>query len=442
MAKRPDAPRRRLLADISPLRESAAFRRLWLGSTTSAIGSALTTFAVPLQVYYLTRSPFDVGLIGVVELAPTLAFGLFGGSAADTRDRRKLVLFTTLGSAAVSAGLAAQALFGLHLVVIVYALAAAQSVLGAVGGPARRTFIPSLLPPDQVSSGLALNRLSFQVTLIAGPALGGVIAAVPALGLRGCYLADAVSFAASFYAVAGLPAMPRLAQSQPAVTLKAVAEGVRFIFGSQPIAGAFLADLSATVFGLPVALFPAINAERFGGDPRTLGLFTTAIGLGGLLSAALSGPLVGLAHQGRAMLVSVALWGAAFAGFAVLPGLWPTLAMLFVAGAADTVTVVLRGTIVQLATPEGLRGRVSAAEYVVGMSGGQLGGLEAGAVGSLVSPAASALSGGLLTVVGALVIGLALPGFWSYRLRERPARAELGEGELLPATGAGADDGH
>ena len=126
--------------------------------------------------------------------------------------------------------------------------------------------------------------------------------------------------------------------------------------------GAFLADLNATVFGLPIALFPAINAERYGGDPRTLGLFTSAIGVGGLVSAALSGPVGRIAAQGRAMLCAVAIWGAAFAGFAIVSTLWLTLVMLAIAGAADTFTVIFRGTIVQQTTPDEFRGRVTAAE--------------------------------------------------------------------------------
>ena len=195
----------------------------------------------------------------------------------------------------------------------------------------------------------------------------------------------------------------------------AVAEGIAFIRRSQVIAGAFLADLNATVFGLPVALFPAINAERFGGDPRTLGLFTTAIGVGGLASAALSGPVGRVSRQGRAMLAAVAVWGAAFAGFAVAPGLWLTLGLLAVAGAADTFTVVFRGAIVTALSPVQLRGRVMAADYVIGAGGGQLGNLEAGALGSLTSPTVSALAGGLATIAGAIVIALALPAFTRYR---------------------------
>jgi len=220
---------------------------------------------------------------------------------------------------------------------------------------------------------------------------------------------------------------------------RAVAEGIGFIRRSQVIGGAFLADLAATVFGLPLALFPAINAERFGGNPRTLGLFATAVGAGGLVSAAFSGRVGHIARQGRAMLVTVAVWGAAFAGFAVAPGLWLTLGMLAVAGAADAYTVVFRGAIVAAATPDRLRGRVMAADYVVGAGGGQLGSLEAGVVASLTSPVISALAGGLATIAAALVIGLTLPAFARYRRPEAGQRAGPAEGppERPAARGTG-----
>jgi MFS family permease len=418
----------RLLADIGPLRESPAFRRLWAGTTLSSVGGAMTSFAVILQVYNLTRSPFAVGAVGVAEMVPTLAVGLLGGSVADAADRRKLVLVTSSCMAAVSAAFAAQAVAGLRLVWLLYALVAVQSALGAVDRPARSTFIPRLLPASQLPAGLALNRLSFQVMLTVGPALAGLIAAAPHLGLRACYLIDAISFAAALYGVARLPAMrPQGDAVRPGP--RAVAEGISFIRRSQVLAGAFLTDLNATVFGLPMALFPAINAERFGGNPRTLGLFTAAIGLGGLVSAALSGPIRHVSRQGRAMLAATVVWGAAFAGFAVASSLWLTLSLLAVAGAADTFTVVFRGAIVQAVTPDQLRGRILAADYVVGAGGGQLGNLEAGALGSLTSPVISALSGGLVTITGAIVIGLALPAFTRYR-RQPHDPAENG----VPAT--------
>ena len=406
---------KRLLADIGPLRESAAFRRLWVGSTLSSAGSALTYFAVMLQVYDLTRSTLAVGFIGVAQAVPTLAVGLLGGPLTDALDRRKVVLVTSSCLAVVSAALAAQAFAGLGQVWLLYLLVGVQYAVSAVDRPARSTFIPALLPASQVTAGLALDRISFQLMLIVGPALAGIIAAAPHLGLRACYLVDALSYAAALYGVGRLPAL-RPPGGRPRLGPRAVAEGIRFIRHSQVLAGAFLADLAATVFALPVALFPAINAERFGGDPRTLGLFTTAIGVGGLASAVLSGPLGRMSRPGRAMLVAVAVWGAAFAGFAVAPAvLWLTLGLLAVAGAADTFTVVFRVSIVQAVTPDALRGRVLAADYVVGAGGGQLGNLGSGALGSLTSPVISAFTGGLLTLAAVAVLGLALPAFRRYR---------------------------
>jgi len=411
---------RKLLADIRPLRESPAFRRLWAGSTLSAVGGALTMFAVPLQVYDITRSPFAVGAIGVAQLVPTITIGLVGGVVADAVDRRRLVLMASSASAAVSGGLAAQAFAGLHSVALLYALVAASSSLTAISAPARQTFVPSLLPAGQLAAGLALNRLSFQLMLTAGPALAGLIAAAPHLGLPVCYLIDAATFAGSVYGVGRLPAM-RLSAIALRPGPRAVADGVRYIRCSQVLAGAFLADLNATIFGLPVALFPAINAERFGGNPRTLGLFTAAIGVGGLASVVVSGPVGRISRPGRAMLCAVSIWGAAFAGFAVAPALWLTLSLLATAGAADTFTVILRGTIVQSATPDNFRGRVTAADFVVGAGGGQVGNVEAGALGSLTSPTISALVGGLLTIAGVIAIGLALPAVVRYSSVAAPA---------------------
>ncbi len=417
------ADRFRLLADVTPLRESAAFRRLWTGTTLSSVGSALTSFAVILQVYDLTHSTLAVGVIAAAQMVPTLIVGLLGGPVTDATDRRKLVLVTSSGLAAVSAAFAAQAFAGLRLVWLLYALVAVQSSLIAIDRPARNTFVPSLLPGSQLTAGLALNRLSSQIMLTAGPALAGLIAGSSHLGLQACYLLDGLSFTAALYGVARLPVMGPQA-SAPRPGPRAIAEGISFIRRSQVLAGAFVADLNATVFGLPIALFPAINADRFGGNPRTLGLFTAAIGLGGLVGAAFSGPVSHIARQGRAMLCAVAVWGAAFAGFAVAPGLWLTLGLLAVAGAADTFTVVLRGVIVTAVTPDRLRGRVLAADYVVGAGGAELGSLEAGALGSLTSPTVSALAGGLVTIAGAIVIGLMLPAFNRYRRPPDPHPAE------------------
>ncbi|MBV9382494.1 MAG: MFS transporter [Streptosporangiaceae bacterium] len=404
----------KLLTDLGPLRSNPVFRRLWISTTLSQAGGPVTAYAVTLQVWDTTHSTVATGAIGVVTLVPMLLIALPGGSIADTVDRRKLVLLMTACSAVVSGALFLQELAGLGWLWLVYALVATSSAIGAVNAPTRRTLIRSIVTPDQLPAAVALNRVSFQTMLIGGSALAGVVTG--AAGLKGCYLADTVSFVGSLYGVFRMPAVPaapaaRSGRSQLALT----GEGLVYIWRNRVLAGAFFSDMNATFFALPVSLFPAINAARFGGDPRTLGLFTSAIGAGGMVTAVLSRPFAKVTRQGIGMLAAVAVWGLAFAIFAVAPSLWLTLLALGIAGAADSITVMFRGIIVQRVTPPELLGRVNAADYLVGAGGGQLGSLESGLVGAVTSAEVSALAGGLLTVAGALAIVTGIPAFRRYR---------------------------
>jgi hypothetical protein len=414
----PQRPRKSLIADLRPLRESPPFRRLWIGSTVSSLGSAMTGFAVVLQTYDLTHSSFAVGAIGLAQAVPAVVIGLFGGSFADAVDRRRLVLVTSSGLAVVSALFAAQAYAGLRQLWLLFVLAVAAAMLQSVDGPARRTFLPRLVPAGLVPAGVALNQLSFYVSFLVGPLLAGVATATA--GLRVCYLVDALSFGAALYGVARLPTMaPQDGGARPG--LRAVAEGLRFICRQRVLAATLLADIDGMVLGMPVALFPALNAERFGGSPQTLGLLNAALAAGGLLGSALSGPAGRVSRKALAMLVTVAVWGAAIACFGAASLLWLALAMLVVAGAADTTTVIFRGSVVQAATPDRLRGRVSAVDYVAGNAVPRLGNFESGAVAALTTPAVSAVSGGLATMVGALLIRLAFPAVARYGEQAEPA---------------------
>ncbi|MGW4641498.1 MFS transporter [Sphaerisporangium sp. NPDC004334] len=401
----------RLLMDVRPLRSSPAFRRLWAGTLLSAVGGQMTTFAVVLQVYTMTGSAVAVGAVGLASAVPSIVLGLAGGVVIDAVDRRKLVLVTSGCLAVVSALFAVQAFAGFGQVWPLYCLVVLQSALAAVNSPARGTFLARLLPPEQVPAGAALTMFTFHFSGTVGPALAGVIAA--GWGLRTCYLIDALSFAFALYGVARLPAMPpEGGGTRPGP--RAVAEGLRFIGRNRVIGGAFLADMSAMLLGMPYALFPVINAERFGGSAETLGLLTSAVAAGGLAGTALSGWVGRVSRQGRAMLVAGAIWGAAVAGFGLTPTLWPALALLTVAGAADVVSVVFRTSVVQVATPDRYRGRVGAAEYLVGAGCPQLGNFRAGALGSALSPTVSAVGGGLATIVGAGLIALAMPALRRY----------------------------
>ncbi|TCO65920.1 putative MFS family arabinose efflux permease [Actinocrispum wychmicini] len=398
--------------DLRPLGESSAFRRLWLGGLLSVIGSQMTTFAVALQVYTITRSAIAVGGVGLAAGIPAIVFGLIGGSVVDAVDRRKLMLLTSSLLAAVSAAFAWQALAGNGQVWPLYLLIVVQSTIASVNSAALRTFAPRLLPPELLPAGAALNVFAFHGSMIIGPPIAGLIAA--GWGLRGCYLVDLVSFAGALYGIARLPPMrPRGTPTRPG--LRSVLAGLRFIKGSRVITGAFLADVNATALGMPFALFPAVNAEHFGGDPKTLGLLNAAPAIGGVIGSVLSGPMRHVRRQGLAMLVAGGVWGLGVLGFGLAPTLGVAIASLALAGAADAISVVCWSAMVQVLTPDEFRGRVAAAEIVVGAGVPQLGNFRAGAVASLTTPAAGAVIGGVSVIGGAVLIGLFVPALVRYR---------------------------
>jgi predicted MFS family arabinose efflux permease len=396
----------KLLVDVRPLGSSLPFRRLWVGSTLSTVGGQLAVVGVLQQTWELTASPVVVGAIGLAQAVPMIVFGQVGGALADAVDRRRLVLLTTLGQMVGAGLLAAQAFAGLDSVAILLALVALQSAGGALGAPARRTFAARLLPADQVGAGLALINLGFHASMLVGPAIAGVVAA--RWGVGACYAVDTLTFLAALYGVVRLPPLPPDgAAARP--SLSTVAAGWRFIAGRPVLAGAFLTDLIATVLAMPIALFPVVNADRFDGDPQTLGLFLSAIAVGGIVAGLASGAVTRTGRPGLVMLVAAAVWGIALAGFGMAPTPWLALGCLAVAGAADTISVISRGALVQLATPDAYRGRVSAVEDIVGMAGPYLGNFRAGVVAGATTAGFAAVSGGLLCVLGIAAVAASTP---------------------------------
>jgi MFS family permease len=379
------------VVDGRPLR-SPDFRRLWVGTTTSGLGGQVAVVAVLFQVWQQTQSSAWVGAVGVATAVPMIVFGLLGGVLADAVDRRRLVLLATSGGATAAVLLAAQATAGVRSLPLVLGLVGWQTACSALGGSARRTFVARLLPREQVPAGIALNHISFQVAMLVGPAVGGLVLA--RWGVASAYAVDAAALAVSLYGVARLPGLRPLGGTAT-VSLRATWDGWSYLARRPALSGSVASDLAATVLAMPISLFPALNAQRSGGDPRTLGLFLSAIAVGGILASLASG-LLGRAHRpGLVQLVAAGSWGVALAGFGLVDTLAPTLAFLAVAGAADTVAVISRGTVLQLSTPDTYLGRVSSVENVVGIAGPGLGNARAGAVASLTSASTAALSGGV-----------------------------------------------
>jgi MFS family permease len=394
------------LIDVRPLRTSPAFRRLLIGRTVSVLGGFMAVIAVMYQVWAMTHSTVWTGAVGLAQALPMVVFGLFAGSWADRGDRRRIFLVATVGQASCSLLLAVQGFLGHVPVAGVLALLAVHSGFGAVGGPASGVFVRRLLPKEEVAAGLALNQISFQAMMLLGPALGGLVLGWAGVGV--CYLLDALSFAVAFYAAFRLPALPP--EGEPSRTgLHGVVDGLRFLARHRVVRGALITDLAATVLSMPMSLFPLVNAERFGGNPRTLGLFLSAVAVGGVAGSTLSGSITRWGRPGLVMLCGAGTWGVTLALFGLTTDPWAGLALLVLAGAADTTSVISRGTIVQTRTPDVLLGRVTAAEQIVGQAGPNLGNLRGGLVAGWTSGATALVSGGLLCLLAVVFVGSSTP---------------------------------
>ncbi len=395
---------------LATLREHGAFRRLWLGTTVSTLGSAFGGFAVTFHVWDRTQSAAAVGLIGLFTAAPLIVLALVGGAFADRFDRRRLIMAVTCGQI-VTSGLMAVVALG-EAVWPMFVLAGVASGLSGLGAPAKRALIPGLLPPSGLAVGLALNHFSFQLAMLLGPALAGLVTA--RWGTAACLMVDAITFVAAVAALASLPASGAGPVARRATQIW---EGLRFAAREPAVRGALLADLAATVLAMPMALFPVINHDRFGGSPQTLGLFTTAVAVGGVLASVLSRVIIGRRRPGLILLMCASVWGGALAGVGLSRDLVIVLALLAVAGAADTWSVVSRGTVVQSCTPESHRGRIAALEHIVGVAGPELGSLRGGLLASVTSGPAAMVAGGLSCVVGIGLLALSAPRLRQFEVR-------------------------
>ncbi len=403
----------RALVDARPLRDHPRFRRLWLGTTASGFGSQIGFFAITYHIWDRTRSPALVGLIGLFIAVPMIVVALAGSAFSDHIDRRRLAIVTVWIQIATTLGMAGVAAWSSDGVWAMLALVAVSSGCMALSSPAWRAFVPQLLPADRLPAGLALNHLSFQMAMLLGPALAGVITA--RWGTPVCLLVDAATFVAALVGLAGLPRTSPAAAGRPGIL--AVLEGVRFTARTAAVRGALLSDLAATFLAMPIAVFPAINQEKFGGSPEVLGLLTSAVAVGGVLASGVSGLVTRQARPGVVLLGCGAVWGLALAAVGVSDQLWVVLVLLGVAGGADTWAVVSRGTVVQVSTPDTHRGRVSALEHIAGVAGPHLGGLRAGLVAAGTSGGVSLIVGGISCVAGIGLIATLVPQLRRFTVR-------------------------
>lgn len=416
------------LIDLSPLKTSPAFARMWIGSALAGIGGQLTIVTVMLHVFELTHSTFAVAMIAVAGLVPMILAGLYGGMLADAFDRRRVALIAA--TVAFSATVLLATLTWTHAATIwwLYALSMIISAANSVGMATRTAIVPRLIPREELAAASALNGVVFGITVMVGPAVAGMLVALTGFGWT--YTIDVVLMLSMFL---GLWTLPRLLPEGTIVRpgLASLVDGWRFLRRAGNIRMQYLLDITAMTFGQPLALFPALGTVLLGGGAITTGILTAAVAVGTFTSSLFSGRVVHYRWHGRGIARAVQAYGAAIAlfGAVLLIGIFlppasdtsPNVALIALAcvalalsGAADNVSSIYRNTMMQAAVPDAMRGRLQGVFIIVVAGGPRVGALYAGTLATLTSLWFPPLLGGFLVIGVAAMLARLSPRFRAY----------------------------
>ena len=420
---------RGLLVDVTPLRTSPAFAKLWTGTSVAQIGAQITIVAVGLHVYALTDSTLAVAFVALWALGPMILAGFVGGALADMFDRRKVALVTATVAWLSIGTMTVIAFLDVTLTWPYYALAAINAASATILGATRGAMMPRLLPTQLLPAAAALSGITMGLAITVGPAVAGVL--VASVGFPWTYLMDVLLFSGAFLGLLSLPAMkPEGGSASPGFS--SVVESMRFLRNAPNVRATFIFDLIAMIFGTPRVVFPAAGALVLGGGPVTVGILTASFAAGALLSSLVSGPLGQVRRQGRAVTIAIAVFGVFTALFGLVllvtgtmvgeegPNgvIVPAVVLAGIAlagtGAADNVSAVFRTTILQAAAPDDVRGRMQGLFYVVVAGGPRVGDLLAGAVATVIALWAPALIGGIVIVALMLLLFRVARGFQHY----------------------------
>jgi MFS family permease len=402
--------------DLTPLKVSRDFRLLFFGHSVSNFGDEIVAVAIPYQVFQLTGSTLAVGLLGLAALVPVFVFPIVGGAFADALERRKLVTVTHAILAAMSGLMAVNAALPHPLLWPMYVFTFLAAGLYTFNRPALDTWPARLLNKSLLPSSNALDAGFGTFAGMLGPVAAGFL--LVAIEPVGVYLVDVVTFLVVIVAVRMMHPSPPAHEGNE-VSWEAVKDGFRFLKGKRNVQSVFLADLNAMIFGFPMALLPAValalDPER---QAQVLGFLYAAPAAGAFLATVFSGRARDVRRQGRAIMLSIVVWGAAIIVFGLSHVLWLSLAMLAIAGAGDMVSGIFRLSIIQAAVEDRFRGRLEGIGMAVWATGPALGDVESGVVATLTSTSTSIVSGGLITIVGIGILGRFAPGFWRYDARD------------------------
>jgi MFS family permease len=412
---------KRRFVDLTPLKASPAFARLWFGHMFYGIGAQMTIMAVGLQIFAITHNTLMVGLVGGVALVPMLFAGPWGGMMADTMDRRSVILgaitvtwISTMGLVALSITDVALQGSGEHVLVWpFYVFTTISAMAYTIAGAARMAVYPRLLDREDVPKANALSGISMGIQYTVGPALAGILVAT--VGFSTTFIVDMVLALAGFFGVITLPKIPPL-NDAVAKGWEGIKEGLAFLRSAPNIRTSFLFDIIAMSLGRPYAVLPAVAATVIGGGPTTVGILTAAAAVGTFSTSLLSGPVARINHFGLAIGRAITVYGAFIAlfGVVILAGTlgafgkvgstWSEVSILGLAlaafcfvgmGASDEVSAIFRSTILMTAAPDEMRGRLQGVFFAVVAGGPRLGDLFTGLLAVSIALWAPALIGGV-----------------------------------------------
>jgi MFS family permease len=402
----------RIAVDVQPLRESRDFRLLTAGSLITGVGDQLTLVALPYQVFVITGSAFLTGLVGGAELGPLIVASLFGGALADRFDRRNLLVVSQAAIVAIGAALALAAATGPPPVWILFVLAAAMAGASAIERVVRSAIVPRTVSAERLPAAISLTYGLYQLTSVVGPGLGGLL--ISAFGLTTPYALDAISCLGMAAAAAMMRPQPPATVEAHEPVLRSIRSGLGYLRRLPAVTAGFVMDLSAMTFGMPRALFPVLAVSVYGAGAAGTGLLYAAVAAGATVFALTTGWVSHARYLGRIVLVSVGCWAIFVTAAGLVDNIWPAALLFALAGGADSVSAVCRGTMTQVLTAEEMRGRVSAVFNLVVAGGPRLGDIESGTVAAIASPAFSVVSGGLACLASVGIVAVAFPQLAAY----------------------------
>ncbi|HEY2695333.1 MAG TPA: MFS transporter [Pseudonocardiaceae bacterium] len=402
----------RVRMDVSPLRDSVEFRKLFASNTITLLGSEITEVAVLVQVTRLTGSPLAVGLLGVVQVVPVVVCSLYGGLLADRVDRRVLAFGCEAVLLVITVGLLLNSLLPHPALWVLYVAAGLAMSLAALQRPSLDAVVPRLVGKDQLAASAALRSAGTDVSLIVGPAIGGALMAGPGPGWA--YGIDAVSFLISIGFLFVLRPIPRTGDTD-VTGLRGIADGVRYALGRHELLGSYLVDIAAMTLAFPVALFPFMAVVLHASWAQ--GLMFSASSVGALLASATSGWTGGVHRHGRAIAIAAAAWGATIVGFGLSPNIGVAIAFLVLSGAADMYSGIFRMTLWNGTVPDEMRGRLAGLEVLSYGVGPVLGQVRGGAMASRFGIRLTLASGGIACVLASGAVCLTLPRLWRFDQR-------------------------